>query len=49
MKPGEVLKLVSNCPGIHADITSWAASTGMKLLETVKITAEDYEFYIQKG
>ena len=49
MKPGEVLKLVSNCPGIHADITSWAASTGMKLLDTIKITAEDYEFYIQKG
>lgn len=48
MKAGEVLKLVSNCPGIHADITSWAATTGMKLLDTVKIAADDYEFYIQK-
>ena len=48
MKTGEVLKLVSNCPGIHADITSWAATTGMKLLDTVKIAADDYEFYIQK-
>lgn len=49
MKSGEVLKLVSNCPGIHADITSWASTTGLKLLDTVKIAAEDYEFYIQKG
>ncbi len=48
MKAGEVLKLVSNCPGVHADITSWAATTGMKLLNTVKIAADDYEFYIQK-
>lgn len=48
MKAGEVLKLVSNCPGIHADITSWAATTGMKLLDSVKIAADDYEFYIQK-
>lgn len=49
MKSGEVLKLVSNCPGIHADISSWANTTGMKLLDTIKITAEDYEFYIQKN
>jgi TusA-related sulfurtransferase len=49
MKPGEVLKLVSNCPGTRDDITGWAATTGMKLLDTVKVTADDYEFYIQKA
>jgi TusA-related sulfurtransferase len=49
MKSGEVLKLVSNCPGVQSDITSWAAATGMKLLDTVKVTADDYEFYIQKA
>lgn len=49
MKPGEVLKLVSNCPGTRDDITSWAATTGMKLLDTVKVAAGDYEFYIQKA
>ena len=48
MKAGEVLKLVSNCPGTRADITSWAATIGMKMLDTVKIAADDYEFYIQK-
>lgn len=48
MKAGEILKLVSNCPGIQADITGWVAATGFKLLDTVKATAEEYEFYIQK-
>ena len=48
MKSGEVLKLVSNCPGTQADITSWATATGMKLLDAAKVTASDYEFFIQK-
>lgn len=49
MQAGEVLKLISNCPGIHADITSWTATTGMKLLDTVRVAADEYEFYIQKA
>lgn len=48
MKAGEILKLVSNCPGIQSDITGWIAATGFKLLDTVKVAAEEYEFYIQK-
>lgn len=48
MQAGEVLKLISNCPGVQADITGWIAATGFKLLDTVKVAAEDYEFYIQK-
>lgn len=48
MNAGEVLKLVSNCPGIQSDITDWIAATGFKLLDTVKVSAEDYEFYIEK-
>jgi TusA-related sulfurtransferase len=49
MKSGEVLKLVSNCPGIKSDITGWAVATGMKLLDALEISAGEYEFYIQKG
>lgn len=49
MNSGEVLKLVSNCPGISSDITGWAGSTGMKILDTVEIGSGDFEFYIQKG
>ncbi len=49
MKTGEVLQLISNCPGIESDITGWAESTGMKILDMVEIAAGEYEFYIQKG
>ena len=49
MQSGEILKLISNCPGIHSDITGWASATGMKILETVEIDSGEFEFYIQKG
>ena len=48
MNTGEILKLVSNCPGIRSDITGWAESTGVKILDTVEISAGEYEFYLQK-
>lgn len=49
MKTGEILKLVSNCPGIHSDIAGWAAATHMKIVDTVESAAGEYEFYIRKG
>ena len=49
MKAGEVLKLVSNCPGTHSDIAGWASATNMKIVDTVEIAAGEYEFYIEKG
>lgn len=49
MNSGEVLKLVSNCPGISSDITGWAETTGMKVLDTVEAGSGEFEFYIQKG
>lgn len=49
MQGGEILKLISNCPGIRADITGWSSATGMKIVDTVEISAGEYEFYIQKG
>jgi len=49
MKAGEILQLISNCPGIRSDITGWAESTGMKILDTVEIASGEYEFYVQKG
>src|SRR5512135_2563024 len=35
MQNGEVLKLVSDCPGVQSDIGGWASATGMTLLETI--------------
>jgi len=49
MNTGEVLKLVSNCPGIKSDIIGWADQTGMKILETVEVAAGEFEFFIQKN
>ena len=48
MKPGETLKLVSNCPGIADDVTDWVKATGYQLLETDEIGAGEFEFYIAR-
>lgn len=48
MKAGEVLKLVSNCPGISTDIEGWATATKLNLLETIEIDSGEFEFYISK-
>jgi TusA-related sulfurtransferase len=49
MQEGEVLKLISNCPGIRSDITGWAEATGMKILDSLEVAPSEYEFYIRKG
>lgn len=49
MNKGEILKLVSNCPGIQSDINDWAAATGTKIIDTFKLSANEYEFFIQKS
>jgi len=49
MNSGEILKLISNCPGISADISGWASATGMQLLDSVEVANGEFEFYIRKG
>lgn len=49
MRSNEVLKLVSNCPGVRDDIAGWAAATHMTLLDTVETTAGEYAFFLRKG
>lgn len=49
MNAGEILKLVSDCPGVRSDISGWADATGMQIVDTVEIAAGEYEFYIRKG
>lgn len=49
MSSGEILKLVSNCPGIRSDIVGWADMTGVKILDTIEVSAGEYEFFLQKG
>ncbi|HEY5993714.1 MAG TPA: sulfurtransferase TusA family protein [Gallionellaceae bacterium] len=49
MNQGEILKLVSNCPGISTDIAGWAKATGMQLLDSIEVATGEFEFYIRKG
>jgi TusA-related sulfurtransferase len=48
MHAGETLKLVSNCPGVAADVGDWVRATGLKLLRTEEIGKGEFEFYIGK-
>lgn len=49
MKVGEVLKLISDCPGVQSEMGGWASITGMSVMETVESEPGVHEFYIRKG
>lgn len=49
MNTGEILKLVSNCPGIRSDIVGWASMTSVKILDTIEVSSGEYEFFLQKA
>ncbi len=48
MKSGEMLMLVSNCPGTPADIDAWVKNTALELVNRVEIARGSYEFYLRK-
>jgi TusA-related sulfurtransferase len=48
MRAGETLKLVSNCPGIAADVADWVKATGLWLLASEETGPGEFEFYIGK-
>ncbi len=48
MKSGEILMLVSNCPGTPADIDAWVKNTPLELVERAEIARGSYEFYLRK-
>lgn len=48
MRKGEVLKLISDCPGIRADVRSWVKATGMDLADARESAHGEYVFHIRK-
>jgi len=48
MRAGETLKLVSNCPGISADVTDWVRATGLSLLASEETGPGEFVFHIKK-
>lgn len=48
MKSGEVLMLVSNCPGTPADVDAWVRNTALELVDRIEIARGAFEFYLRK-
>jgi len=48
MKVGEVLQMVSDCPGSMADIESWSRTAHVELLATLPMARGANEFYLRK-
>ena len=48
MKPGEVLQLISSCPGAPADVKAWVKATHLELAETREPGPSLFEFFIRK-
>lgn len=48
MSKGEVLQLLSDCPGIRADVRSWAKATGLQLIDARESAPGEHQFHIRK-
>lgn len=48
MRKGEVLQLLSNCPGIRADVRSWVKATGLELADARESAPGEYQFCVRK-
>jgi TusA-related sulfurtransferase len=48
MQPGEVLQLISNCPGAPADVNAWVRTKSLELAGMHESARGEYEFYIRK-
>ena len=48
MRRGEILQLVSDCPGIRADVRSWVRATGLELTDARELAPGEYQFQIRK-
>ncbi len=48
MRPGEVLHLISSCPGTPEDVRAWTRSTGHELVATRETARNVYEFFVRK-
>ncbi|MDA8108880.1 MAG: sulfurtransferase TusA family protein [Betaproteobacteria bacterium] len=49
LKPGQILALVSDCPGTRDDLFIWARHTGNEIVQVEHQAANRNVFYIRKG
>lgn len=48
MKPGEVLQLISSCPGSPDDVRAWTKTTGIELVVARDTARDVHEFFLRK-
>ena len=48
MGKGEILRLLSDCAGIRADLRSWAKATGHELVDAREMAPGEYQFHVRK-
>lgn len=48
MQSGELLMLVSNCPGTPADVDAWVKNTALELVDRIEVARGSFEFYLRK-
>jgi len=48
MRAGEVLVLISNCPGVTDDIDAWTRSSDVHLVDRYETAPGEYEFYLSR-
>lgn len=48
MQPGEILQLITNCPGAPADVNAWVKSKALELAGKNENARGEYVFYIRK-
>jgi TusA-related sulfurtransferase len=46
MGTGEVLVLISNCPGVTDDVDAWTRSSDVQLVDRYETAPGEYEFYL---
>lgn len=48
MKSGEILQLISSCPGSPDDVRAWTKSTGLELVAMRDGARDVHEFFVRK-
>lgn len=49
MKPGEVLLLLSDCPGTQDDLFAWSRHTDNHVVRTERLPDRGHGYYLQRG
>jgi TusA-related sulfurtransferase len=48
MGTGEVLVLISNCPGVSDDVVAWTRNSNVRLVDRYETAPGEYEFYLSR-